>query len=446
MYIGNAVAYRTYDLFSGKKSILFNTTTRQYMFLEGLSSELFDLLVNHSLSTEWLISKELDEADVSDFVATLTNFGISATKSLSLTTPQIPTQIDGEDESKFNPVLSNFQKELTKNGLYYFFHIDLTNRCNEKCIHCYHPFEKYDYSKELSTEDVKELINSIYDLGVFAVTLSGGEALLRDDFFDILKYISEKGMVTTVFTNGLLLTEDVVKQLNEYRVDKVSISIYGDTPELHDSITTVKGSFKKTLSGVSLLQKYSINFELKCVVLAENIDSVKAIDQLSKELNQGRPCKIDFSLCGKVDGSTEPFNHRAPDEKVKQVFYSDPNRYMGKPDELKRTPNDPPCYAGKFGLYCSADGNIYPCVSFRLLLCHFRELQSIGSNPVLKEWAGTKISDFSDCFKHDYCNYCSEQCAANNLIENGDYHISKITQCDRARIVQAWFETNALDK
>lgn len=449
MQVSTTVAYRIYSFEAGKKAIAFNTHSKKFMFLEGLSAELLEIIFNENSKQlqEWLKKNELTNDDVKLFSQSLGDFGFW--EQANLNNDKIPANFHNTNETpESKHTLNLFQNEMKHNGLYYTFHIDLTNRCNEKCVHCYHPFDKYDYSKELSLNEVKQLVDIIYDLGVFSVSLSGGECLLRSDFFDILEYISNKGMMTIVFTNGMLLTEENVKKIKNYRVKLVSISLYGDNADIHDKITSIKGSFDRTLAGINILKKYNIPFELKCVVLAENIDRIEEIRKLSKELNYGQDCKVDFSLCGKVDGNCNVFSHRASQEDIKNVFFSDPERYFGASQFKKylKSENETPCGAGKYGLYCSADGSIYPCVSFRLFLCNYKELPYINENSILQKWRKTKISDFTDCFKHDYCKYCTEQCAGNNLIENGNYLDSKnISNCERAKIIAEWFQSHSDD-
>ena len=447
MVISTNVAYRIYRIQSYCKAIAFNTTTLQYMFLDGLSAELLDLIINGTTEEleSWLVSNDLSQDDLHTFKEQLAQFGFwpcTEQDSHHLSSEAATHQ----DETVHEHALNIFQNFLRQNGKYYMFHLDLTNRCNEKCIHCYHPFEQYDYSKELTLSEIKDLIDTIYDLGVFTVTLSGGECLLRKDFFEILGYISDKGMLSTIFTNGLMLTDSIVRKIKNYRVKLVSISIYGDTPEIHDKITTIPGSFQKTLSGIELLKKHDIPFELKCVVLAENIAVIENVRAMANQLNGGNDCRVDFSLCGKIDGNCGNFSHRASMDDIRKVFFSNPNRYIAPDKFLPKQPSDSPCGAGKYGLYCSADGNIYPCVSFRLLLCTHKELSKISENNVLRNWLNTRISDFTDCYKHNYCKYCTEQCAGNNLIENGDYLDShSISNCERAMIISEWFQHHSVD-
>lgn len=437
------VGYRIYSLKSGPSAIAFHTQRKEFMFLEGLSAELLQLILEDASGKmiPWMEQNGIAEADVDDFKQKLDEFGFfsEAEANKPPAVSEIPYTENGELERR--PELNRFMNELRHNGLYYAFHIDLTHRCNEKCVHCYHPFDTYDYSKELSLNEVKELIDIVYELGVFVVTLSGGECLLRPDFFEILDYISSKGMVTNIFTNGMLLTEDVVQKIRRYRVKLVSISLYGDTAEIHDRITTIPGSFERTIQGIERLKKHNIPFELKCVVLAENVGHIKNIRSLAMKLNHGQDCKVDFALCGKLDGSNDPFSHRANAEELKKVLFSDPERYFNASDMRKKDPTESPCGAGKYGLMCSADGSIYPCVSFRLLLCNYKDLPQIADNEILHQWLNTRLCDFSDCFQHDYCDYCPEQCAGNNLIENGNYLDSRnVSNCELAKIISEWFQ------
>lgn len=445
MNVSTNVAYRIYDVQQCKKAIAFNTHTEQYMILDGLSAELLELILKDAEPEllDWLAENQISNDDLKSFKDTMENFGFWSETKVSHTV----ANDDGNHKSdQHQYALNVFQNFLHENGMYYMFHLDLTNRCNEKCIHCYHPFEQYDYSSELTLNEVKSLIDMVYDLGVFLITLSGGECLLRKDFFEILSYISEKGMMVNIFTNGLLLTEENVQKLKQYRVKLVSISLYGDTAEVHDRITTIPGSYQRTMDGIKRLRAHQIPFELKCIVLAENIARIEQTRRLADRLTNGRDCRIDFSLCGKIDGDCTNFCHRASKEAIREVFYANPDRYFSPKDFVPKHPNDIPCGAGKYGLYCSADGNIYPCVSFRLLLCTYKELTDISTNPVLTAWRKTKISDFTDCFKHDYCKYCTEQCAGNNLIENGNHLDSRgISNCERAMIISEWFQSHSVN-
>lgn len=435
MKISKSVAYRYYVLAKDSKSIAFNLKTRKYMFLDGLAAELLELILKEEDLHIFMDKNDLTVEDIKWFKEQLFNFGLfeSCLNETHITANVIDNETNDEEHRE---ELNEFMRELRSNKLYYAFHIDLTNRCNEKCVHCYHPFEQYDYTKEMTTNDIKNLIDMVYELGVFSITLSGGECLLRKDFFEILKYISEKNLLTTIYTNGMLINDDFAKKIKDYRVEIVSISLYGDSAEIHDGVTRIKGSFDKTIAGINVLKKYNIPFELKCVLLANNIHRINEIKVLSQKLNYGKVCKIEFALSGKINGDCGVFDYGAPEKEIAKVFIACPE-YSTSNAKLKSISlESSPCGAGKYGLYCSAEGGIYPCVAFRLYLCNYTELPKIFDNSILNDWLSAKVSDFTDCLKYEYCKYCFRLCAGDNLVENGNcFNSHEVSSCRLAKEV-----------
>src|SRR5882762_2075973 len=90
--------------------------------------------------------------------------------------------------------------------------VDLTYRCNERCVHCY---LDHDDHGEMSTSEVKNLLDELASAGVLFLTLSGGEILLRKDFFQILEYARELLFGVTLKTNAMLIGEKEAKRIRE---------------------------------------------------------------------------------------------------------------------------------------------------------------------------------------------------------------------------------------
>src|SRR5438874_2857199 len=80
--------------------------------------------------------------------------------------------------------------------------VDLTYRCNERCVHCY---LDHDDHGEMTTTEIKHLLDELADAGVFILTLSGGEILMRRDFFEILEYARQLTLCVKLKTNGVLI-------------------------------------------------------------------------------------------------------------------------------------------------------------------------------------------------------------------------------------------------
>ena len=120
--------------------------------------------------------------------------------------------------------------------------LDLTYRCNERCVHCYLDHEDHG---EMTTAEIKHLLDEMADAGVFILTLSGGEIFLRKDFFEILEYARlERQFCVKLKTNAIMIHERQAAQIRDIGVESIQISIYSHRPEVHDAITLVPGSLR----------------------------------------------------------------------------------------------------------------------------------------------------------------------------------------------------------
>ncbi len=130
-------------------------------------------------------------------------------------------------------------------------HLDITYRCNERCEHCYLDHEDHG---EMTTAEIKDLLRQLADAGVFFLTLSGGEALMRRDCFEIIEYARSLMFNVKLKTNAVLIREKEAERLRALGVEQVQISVYSHRPEVHDAITKIPGSLKRTLAAIRLLQ------------------------------------------------------------------------------------------------------------------------------------------------------------------------------------------------
>src|ERR1700684_171481 len=101
--------------------------------------------------------------------------------------------------------------------------LDLTYRCNERCVHCYLDHEDHG---EMTTAEIKHLLDEMADAGVFILTLSGGEIMLRKDFFEILEYARERTFCIKLKTNAIMIREREAKRIRDLGVDTIQVSIY----------------------------------------------------------------------------------------------------------------------------------------------------------------------------------------------------------------------------
>ncbi|MFT5173282.1 MAG: radical SAM protein with 4Fe4S-binding SPASM domain [Gammaproteobacteria bacterium] len=151
--------------------------------------------------------------------------------------------------------------------------IELTHRCNLRCVHCYLGDQKeirQHRSDELSTDAFKALLDEMADAGTLNLTLTGGDPMVRKDFCTLYEYAVHKGFLITVFCDGALITPAVRKVFARYRPRKVEVSVYGATRETYESITQVAGSHARCMEGIEWLAKTGIKFTLKTVLMQHN--------------------------------------------------------------------------------------------------------------------------------------------------------------------------------
>lgn len=160
---------------------------------------------------------------------------------------------------------------------------DITTRCNLHCKHCYSTAGRPS-PRELSTEEVVRVIDDLADAGVATIAFSGGEPLLRPDFFEIVKETRERGVFPAVATNGTLITKEVARKLKEAGVGFVQISLDGASPATHDSFRGVEGAFERALEGIRNSVEEGLFVEVSTTVTRLNVKELHDIVNLCKEL------------------------------------------------------------------------------------------------------------------------------------------------------------------
>ena len=122
--------------------------------------------------------------------------------------------------------------------------IELTQRCNNQCIHCYNNLSIGDQNargEELTLGEYRRILDEIAAAGCLWLLLTGGEIFIRKDFLDIYTYARQKGFLITLFTNGTLIDHEVADQLAQLPPFSIEITIYGHSKQTYESITKIPG-------------------------------------------------------------------------------------------------------------------------------------------------------------------------------------------------------------
>jgi len=204
--------------------------------------------------------------------------------------------------------------------------IELTYRCNLNCIHCYGKGSE-NKNNELTTQEWKRILDEIHKQGCLWLCLTGGEPLIRDDFLEIYSYAKAKGFIVTIFTNGLLLTGKIVDYLQKSPPLSIEITLNGITETVYESITQMKGSFKRAISVIKELANKNLNLILKSNCLKQNKDEIHKIKNFAEELlgkTKGRHSfKYDPIIYPRLNKDAAPCNYRLTPEELLEVKRSD---------------------------------------------------------------------------------------------------------------------------
>lgn len=165
------------------------------------------------------------------------------------------------------------------------FDIELTARCNNNCRHCYINLPAGDVEaqrKELAYSEIESIADQAVELGALWVLITGGEPLLRGDFFDIYKMLKKKGLLVSVFTNACLVTEQHIELFKHFPPRDIEISVYGITHQTYEAVTRKPGSFAHFMHGFDLLSSNGIKIRLKAMALRSNVHELPEIARLCR--------------------------------------------------------------------------------------------------------------------------------------------------------------------
>jgi MoaA/NifB/PqqE/SkfB family radical SAM enzyme len=318
--------------------------------------------------------------------------------------------------------------------------MELTERCNNNCIHCcinLPPDDPVAKSEELSTEEIKEILEQEASLGCLTVRFTGGEPLLRDDFEELYLYARRLGLKVTLFTNGTLISPHLAKLFASIPpLEKIEITVYGMNKDSYEAVTRNPGSFEKGFRGMDLLLQEKVPFVVKMAILPPNREELAEFEAWASKIPwmDGPPryamffdlrCRRDSPA---KDASIRGF--RLSPEQGLQVLTRRPEAYL---DNMRE-------YCSKFvrpagsTLFSCGSGVAHGCVdaygNFQacLLLRHPLTVYDLknGSVKDAMEHFFPKVREIT-AENPDYlarCAHCflkglCEQCPAKSWIEHG---------------------------
>ena len=291
-------------------------------------------------------------------------------------------------------------------------HVDLTYRCNERCEHCYLDHEDHG---ELTFAEICSVLDQLAAAGTLFLTLSGGEALLRRDFFDILAYARSLQFCVRVKTNGVLVRAEQAERLRALGVHEVQVSLYSHRAEVHDRITKLPGSFARSVEGIAAMKAHGLRVVVANVLMKGNFQDYAGVRALAESL--GAECTTDPTVTPRMDGDRSLLALGVSADQLRDVFH-DPD-LVGPVDAACAVPSAEdaedvsdalPCSAGHSACYVSPYGDVFPCVQFPLPTGNVREQKFLDiwrHSPAFADVRSIRVGDLSTCTQCSHVGSCT---------------------------------------
>ena len=315
-------------------------------------------------------------------------------------------------------------------------HLDLTYRCNERCIHCY---LDHDDHGEMTLGEIKTLLEQLADAGVFFLILSGGEIFLRRDLFAIVEHARRLSFSVKLKTNAVMIRGSKARRLAALGVESVQVSVYSHRAEVHDAITKLPGSFRRTIEGIRLLRENGVKVSVANVLMKDNASDYRDVRTLADAL--GADCTVDPTITPMMDGGRSVLDLNVDAPTLEQVMHD--ATLVGDADAFCAPPTGPlaeedaletlPCSAGHTACYVSPYGDVYPCVQFPLPCGNVRRTpfaEIWRDSPQLAEVRSITVHDLNGCSSCVHGGSCS-RCPGLAYME-GDMRGPSLQDCEKS--------------
>jgi len=169
---------------------------------------------------------------------------------------------------------------------------NVTNKCNLACAHCYINAEPGPDGggDELSLEEAKAFIADLAEMRIALLLFTGGEPLVRKDFWELADYATEKGLKTVLSTNGTLITKEVAAKIKACGIEYVGVSLDGAKAETHDAIRNQPGCFKKAVQALKNCAAVGLKSGIRVTITRDNYREIADLIDLSLDLKVPRFC------------------------------------------------------------------------------------------------------------------------------------------------------------
>ncbi len=296
-----------------------------------------------------------------------------------------------------------------------FLWIEVTGRCNLRCIHCY---AGADYQKEqgLPVRVITRVLDEASAIGCRKVQFTGGECTLRKDLPDLIAHARSRGFETVeIFTNGTLLDESLVSFLANYGVE-VALSLHSSRPEIQDRIAGIPGSFEKIVKSLEYILAYKIPVRCHTIAMKENEQYLAETMYFLHKLGVPTTPADPIRPTGRGTNSEQwPEQYGFLMMRKKPLFSIDREQY-------EQNHNWNSCWRGKSAI--TSEGDVIPCVLARTQVAGnvtAASLEEIIMSSAMRNLWSLTNDRVEGCRECEYRYFCRD-CRPWAIGSTGDLH------------------------
>ena len=326
-------------------------------------------------------------------------------------------------------------------------HLNLTNKCNLKCIYCYAE-ERSDTKDSLCFKDYLNIIDSINNVTKNVnIVLTGGEPLLEDYCLDLAEYATKKGNQVQLLTNGVLINKENVKRMAD-TFNLIKISIDGSTPEIHN-FHRGNNSFETASNAVEVLIKNNAHVEISMTVTKRNISDIENMANKFGSL-------LSFAPLFKAGRARAMRNlgikGREYYEALSSVSGVNPMSYLCSSLERAKGNKNVNCGMGDAEISISHTGNVYPCHLLHIpqfLAGNVKEQSSESiyqTSDMLIACRKLTVLEINGCKKCEIRFICGGACRARAFFEKNRIDVSDdFCEYEKQAFINGLFELHYFD-
>lgn len=416
-----------------KNTILVNKfdSNKIYKF-DGVGKIILDNIceskdkVIKMLSKKYQIEKKILENDYDEFIKNI--------KDLD----KIEIPIEEVTNTNLNELLDS--KEITSCV------IEITNRCQFMCDHCY---VAKSIKKDMDYKTFKKIIDELLEINCYSITITGGEPLLNKDFKKMFLYAKQNGMRIGINTNGYFINKEIIDLFKEYKPFQIEISIYGYNDQSYEEFTHYKNCFNNIDESINQLIKNNLNLKLKTVLTKKNFENFEEIRKYCEKYDL--EFRYDYNIFPKLE--SESYKRNEESLLPKQILNIIKNNKSDSEyfkiavnnlnENIEISENIFQCSIGKEQVFIDSYGNIRPCLVVNekrnINECKIIDAMNKFKNGICKLHF-SENSKCKKCYKKKLCRYCP----GKFQLETGSYEIPPEEYCELCDLLISEFKEEFL--